>query len=938
MSFDLGTMYALVTLDDADYRKKLSGLEGASTSAFQNIAKAAAAYLSLRAIASGVRGAVSAFSDLEEETNKFNVVFAGMGERTSKVLAQMRKDFGLSEIAAKKMLAGTGDMLTGFGFDPELALVLSEGAAKLGADIASFSNYAGGAAGATSALTKAMLGEAESAKLLGVVIKQDSEEMKALKEQAMTTGITIKELGKAGENIIVSNEQQARAVAALALAYRQSPNAIGDFVRSKTSLANQTRILENNFEELTSTIGGDLAPAYRDALSLTNSLIKSYNDLSPASRTVLNNTLALTAAMAALSATKIGKNILTFKGNSSADIEAAKLKATEEVKRAETRMTTAQVEKDLARQNLNLAKNAVAAAENAARIATAEYRKAKSMRNTVAIAETQKVMFKAQKDLSEARLAEAEATAELATKTEMLNAATAEHAKLSAALPGLLNSIAMSATLAGNAALFTSAGFNAAAAAVKTFFASLGYFGWAIIGLSVAITAATAIVTAYNQALDENAKKAAEAADGAAKQNEQMRQTAASQLAAQERLQELGKYERLNNAEKEEAKKILEELGIAYDENGQSIEEMISKNGAEAKSLKDLIALKKEQLKQERISKLRTEIDAQQKAIYANDERRSNAAQAFGRYFGSFFGMDTAEERDADIDAENQKRYDAMTKAREEIRKLEEEGVTAERNIAEEARNTREALESLSDREWDIKFNTSDAAGQVDLLRSKISEIFNRQSGKFSNLGEFKSADRSKMNKEEIEDLEKIIDLEARRAEIEKRSAEDIERERKSYQEILDQRDRAAKDKAIDKRIQQAEQSGNDVAARSIMEKELSQAKAAASKLQAQYLDALETAEADKVFTQEERDKVERLKRQWQQALSDQDKWQGRIDTKQQNEEKKVNQAIGSFSLKVLSSQLGGPNKPELETARNTRRTTEILDDIKNNFGAAVYK
>ena len=218
MSLNLGVMSAAVTLDDSDYRNKLAGLENASSDTFKKIAQFAAGYLSLKAVSGFLGDAVKTFSDLEEETNKFNVVFQGMGKETSRILADLRKDFGLSELAAKQMLAGTGDILTGFGFDRKTALDLSEGAAKLGADIASFSNYAGGAEGATTALTKAMLGETESAKMLGVVIRQDDEAYKSLIEQAMTTGVTIDALGK---TFVVNSEQQAKAVAALAMAYQQ---------------------------------------------------------------------------------------------------------------------------------------------------------------------------------------------------------------------------------------------------------------------------------------------------------------------------------------------------------------------------------------------------------------------------------------------------------------------------------------------------------------------------------------------------------------------------------------------------------------------------------------------------------------------------------------------------------------------------------------------
>lgn len=300
MSYNLGVMSATITADDSDFRKKLSGLEKTSNSTFKKIAGYAAAYLTFRAIANFFNSTIKTFSDLQEETNKFNVVFQGMGASTSRILAELRKDFGLSELAARRMLAGTGDILTGFGFDRETALALSEGAAKLGADIASFSNYSGGAEGATNALTKAMLGETESAKMLGVVIRQDDEVYKSFIQQAMTTGVKIEALNR---TFRVSTEQQAKAVAALAMAYQQSPNAIGDFVRSQSSLANQTKILKNNLEQLFTVIGEDGSSVYADCLRSVNSLVRAYTELDPALRSTINSATALTIAMAVLGKT-----------------------------------------------------------------------------------------------------------------------------------------------------------------------------------------------------------------------------------------------------------------------------------------------------------------------------------------------------------------------------------------------------------------------------------------------------------------------------------------------------------------------------------------------------------------------------------------------------------------------------------------------------------
>ena len=63
MALNLGVMSAAVTLDDGDYRSKLSGLEGASESTFRKIASFAAGYLTLRGLFSFAQSGVQAFAD-----------------------------------------------------------------------------------------------------------------------------------------------------------------------------------------------------------------------------------------------------------------------------------------------------------------------------------------------------------------------------------------------------------------------------------------------------------------------------------------------------------------------------------------------------------------------------------------------------------------------------------------------------------------------------------------------------------------------------------------------------------------------------------------------------------------------------------------------------------------------------------------------------------
>lgn len=198
---------------------------------------------------------IGVFSDLQEETQKFGTVFAGVQNEANKHVQELINNFGQSELSARRMMAQTGDLLRGAGFDKSILTYLSSEISKYGADLTSFSNYAGGAEQATFALTKAMLGEQEMAKSLGVFIKYDSKMFKDLEKQALSTGLAI---GKNGEIIKARNEIEARAMASFYEIVRQKSYVLGDFWRNQGSIANQSRTMANRLDELKATIGGFL--------------------------------------------------------------------------------------------------------------------------------------------------------------------------------------------------------------------------------------------------------------------------------------------------------------------------------------------------------------------------------------------------------------------------------------------------------------------------------------------------------------------------------------------------------------------------------------------------------------------------------------------------------------------------------------------------------
>ena len=1018
MSLNLGIMSAAVTLDDKDYRSTLAGLESSSQKSFSKIAAYAASYLSLRAISQFAVSTIKTYSDLEEETNKFSVVFAGLGSETSRILKQMRTDFGLSELAAKRMLAGTGDILTGFGFDKDVALALSEGAAKLGADIASFSNYAGGAEGATTALTKAMLGEAESAKLLGVVIKQDSEEYKDLIKQAMTTGIRIDALGKTFK---VSSEQQAKAVAALALAYQQSPNAIGDFVRSQSSIANQQRILQNNFQELTATIGGDLAPAYKTIVTSANSLLSAYNNLSPVARSLTNDVVVLSAALLVLNKTKFGANVKKFFSDLTASNETKKIAAQEALKRAEIKKTDAVYEAIFARQKLRLAEKTKADAEAAVAAIKLQKMEAEAKGDVAAIAAATAAEAKARMELTKATLEASKAEQTYRAKRAEATVATQEYRNVSAALAPVLSTVSVAANAAGVAAFFSATGFKAAAVAVKGFFASLGSIGWSLIAVGVAFEAICLAVNKYDSDLKKNAKTASEAADKAKELADANNKETNAALENLDRLQELAQYERLSNAEKEEAIKLLEAEGVEYAKNGRNIDEMIKLNGGEADSLKKLTKARKEELKERRLALLQEQLKKNEEAIAANEKRRYGAFRTGAEHAAD--PNDTAvAERDAEINEQNRKYYDENDKIREQIRLLNEDeknlGKTqAERAklTAEEAKKQRAAIKAIEKQEFELEFDRSSAEKQIAMINSEINKIFKQQSGKYKTIDDFMSADLSKLNAKELEDTKKILELEKRRADIKKqaknvkkdieeqkwnmqfdaadagkqldmindkiknvfaqyskkfgsiekftsfdtsklndkeleavkkildfekqradikkRSSEYFKQEQEDFQKYLADRQRNLEAEKIEKQIRQKQKRGDDVGAMEIMRQQLANVEKAAATIRRQYDIARVDAKKDGVATIEEQKKIAKLKAEVKRLMSEGDRWKSRIDAETEKQDNATKDAVGSFSAEVLQGLLGGPSKPEQQTAKNTKKTVEILEKMTEKIG-----
>ena len=204
--------------------------------------------------------AIQSASDAEEIESKFGVVFGSVADKANASMKDLASNYGLSRTAARELLGDTGDLLSGFGFTGGAALDLSTKVQKLAVDLASFTNYSGGAKGASEALTKALLGEREQAKMLGIaILEADVKKQMSINK---SKGLTF------------ATERQAKAYATLDLAMAQSKNAMGDFARTSGQFANQQRILSNRFQDVSETIGKTFLPIAKTALVVINNRLE----------------------------------------------------------------------------------------------------------------------------------------------------------------------------------------------------------------------------------------------------------------------------------------------------------------------------------------------------------------------------------------------------------------------------------------------------------------------------------------------------------------------------------------------------------------------------------------------------------------------------------------------------------------------------------------
>ena len=196
-------------------------------------------------------------SDLAEVQNVVDVTFSHMSVSVDDWAKSAQKSYGLSETMAKKYVGTFGSMAEAFGFTEQQAFDMSTSLTALTGDVASFYNITQDEA--YTKLKSVFSGETETLKDLGIVMTQN-----ALDNYAMANG-----WGKTTSAMTEAEKVTLRYNFVLG----QLSNATGDFTRTQNSWANQTRILQLQFDSIKATIGQGLINAFTPLLNCINQFI-----------------------------------------------------------------------------------------------------------------------------------------------------------------------------------------------------------------------------------------------------------------------------------------------------------------------------------------------------------------------------------------------------------------------------------------------------------------------------------------------------------------------------------------------------------------------------------------------------------------------------------------------------------------------------------------
>ena len=245
----------------ADNIKKVVSVVGGAVnnikSKFNVLNSTLASGLSLAALVAVSKKCLELSSNLAEVQNVVDTTFGKSSNIINEFAESALKNFGLTELQAKKYVSTLGAIAKASGESEEATLQMSTNLTKLTADVASFFNYDYDTA--FNKIRSGLTGETEPLKDLGVVMTVANLEQYRLAQGIQTS-----------YSAMSSAEQ-------MALRYNYIMQALtdtqGDFNKTQASWANQLRILQGQAQQLGAILGNLLQKVLYPVLSVVNAIL-----------------------------------------------------------------------------------------------------------------------------------------------------------------------------------------------------------------------------------------------------------------------------------------------------------------------------------------------------------------------------------------------------------------------------------------------------------------------------------------------------------------------------------------------------------------------------------------------------------------------------------------------------------------------------------------
>jgi hypothetical protein len=250
--------------------KQFKGFEGKINKAFSGIAggmglnlgklgKFALIGMAAKELYKFGKASVEVAADLVETQNVVDVTFGSMAGAVNEFSSNAIKQFGLSELSAKKYASTMGAMLKSSGIRGSAVKDMSIELAKLSADMASFYNLDNDAA--FQKIMSGMSGMTQPLKELGINMN-----IANLEAYALSQGIK-----KKWQNMSQAEQTLIRYNYLLSV----TSDSQGDFARNADTWSNQVKILRMQWEQFMSLIGKALIEILLPIVKFLNKVLEA---------------------------------------------------------------------------------------------------------------------------------------------------------------------------------------------------------------------------------------------------------------------------------------------------------------------------------------------------------------------------------------------------------------------------------------------------------------------------------------------------------------------------------------------------------------------------------------------------------------------------------------------------------------------------------------